>query len=419
MYIRKESKTLLARLAEKPRALIVVCGPRQCGKTTLIQQVLQRISIPHTYLSADHARTSSLGSLTLLNSLAGTTTSTFAPVKATDEWLIRVWQEARAKTTKSNGHILVIDEIQKIANWSEIVKGLWDNDRLESRNLHVVLLGSAPLTMQEGLSESLLGRYETIDLTHWLFTEMQQAFGFTLDEFIYFGGYPGSADLISDEIRWRNFIRNAVIEPNVERDILAMQRIDKPALLKRLFELACLYATQTVSYNKMLGQLRDAGNTTTLARYLDLLAKASLVSGLSNYRASHVRVRSSSPKLLSLNPGLISALSNYPFDAAVTDRTHWGRLVENAVGAHIKNTMSSFTQLYYWRDGSNEVDFVLETANNLLGLEVKSGRHRATTRGLSAFKETFPDAKAAIVGSDQIPLHEFFELSADQLLTEL
>ena len=275
------------------------------------------------------------------------------------------------------GFVLVFDEIQKIPNWSETVKGLWDADRHEGLPLHVVVLGSAPLLMQRGLSESMLGRFETIRLPHWSFAEMSEAFGFDLDHYIYFGGYPGAASLIREQRRWREYILGSIIEPNIERDILAMERVDKPALLKRLFEFGAEISGQILAYDKMLGQIQDAGNTTTLARYLDLLSKAGLLTGLwPNTPEERTAAGLPVPKLNVLNTALMSVHSGYTFEEAKADRSFWGRLVESAVGAHLFNTGTPEVRLHYWRERSLEVDFVLEYGRKLVAMEVKSGSHR-------------------------------------------
>ena len=378
VYERAQKSTLLARLSEEPERLIVVTGPRQTGKTTIVQQVLNRIDRPHLYLSVDEPDSVTLPPVPG-REVDIVPFSDEPRLRPTDEkdsrWLVRHWERARMLAKGSDRRfVLAIDEIQKIPNWSETVKGLWDADRRHGHPLHVILLGSAPLLMQKGMSESLAGRYETIHVTHWSFSEMSAAFDFDLPGYIYFGGYPGAASLIHDQSRWRQFIAGSLVEPNIERDILAMQRVDKPALLKRLFELGAEYSGQILSYNKMLGQLHDAGNTTTLARYLDLLSKAGLIAGLSKYTgAAHGR-RASSPKLNVLNTALMSAQSDYTFEEAQFDRSYWGRLVESAVGAHVFNTITpAVHDLHYWRDDNHEVDFVLRRGRKLVAFEVKSG----------------------------------------------
>ena len=329
-------------------------------------------------------------------------------------WLVNVWEQARLNADQSEqGHVLALDEIQKIPNWSEAVKGLWDTDRHQQRRLHVILSGSAPLLMQRGLTESLTGRFETILLKHWSFAEMSDAFGFDLPTYVYFGGYPGAAQYIHDQERWRAYVLSSLVEPNIERDILAMERVDKPALLKRLFDLGAASSGQILSYNKMLGQLQDAGNTTTLTRYLDLLERAGLIAGLTNYARGIHRHRASSPKLNVLNTALMSALSGYTFDEAQADRTFWGRLVESAVGAHLWNTATGRTRLWYWRQNGAEVDFILERGPRLVAFEVKSHQRPSDHRGLEKFREQFHPARTRVVGGDGVSVEEFLSVPAD------
>ena len=415
-YERAQKSTLLARLDEDPERLVVVTGPRQTGKTTLIRQVLNHIDRPHRYLAVDEPDPLTLPRVPNLDentdAIANELTNPPAGERDT-RWLVRQWESARFAAARSDrGFVLVFDEIQKIANWSESVKGLWDADRRHGRRLRVVLLGSAPLLMQRGMSESLAGRYETVRLAHWSFAEMSEAFDFDLPSYVYFGGYPGAKTLIRDQARWREYIAGSVIEPNIERDVLAMQRVDKPALLKRLFELGTEYSGQILSYNKMLGQLQDAGNTTTLARYLDLLSHGGLIAGLSNHANHAHRRRASSPKLNVLNTALMSAGSGYTFEEAQADRSYWGRLVESAVGAHLFNTGWPELRLRYWRDRGREVDFVLERGRRLVAFEVKSGARRSSLSGLREFSERFDVESSMLVGEGGLPLTEFLSVPA-------
>lgn len=338
----------------------------------------------------------------------------FAPVRRDARWLVEVWERSQHQAwTSPQGFVLVLDEIQKIEQWSEVVKGLWDDDRASGCPLHVVVLGSAPLLMQSGLNESLAGRFEPIHVTHWSYLEMAEAFGFSLDEYVYFGGYPGAAPLSPDQERWSAYIRGALVDPNIERDVLSMTRVDKPALLKRLFEVGAQYSGQILSFNKMLGHLQDAGNTTTLTRYLDLLSQAGLLTGLSKHTERPISARASIPKLNVLNTALMSAASGYSLEQARTDRTFWGRLVESAVGAHLVNTASPNTMVKYWRDGNHEVDFVLQKGPHTVGIEVKSGQTPTSHQGLMEFERRFQPRATVVVGDTGVPLHEFLSEPAD------
>ena len=415
-YERAQVSTLLGRLKEAPDRLICITGPRQTGKTTMVRQALARVDLPSRYLAVDEPEAQRLPEFLASDAdvFAAPDNSTVSLTGERDKrWLVGEWERARIATERSDrGFVLVVDEVQKIADWSEAVKGLWDSDRRHGRRLHVVLLGSAPLLMRQGMTESLAGRYETIRLAHWSFAEMSAAFDFDLPSYIYFGGYPGAAPLVDDESRWRAYVADAVVEPNIERDVLSMQRVDKPTLLKRTFELGAGYSGQILSYTKMLGQLQDAGNTTTLARYLDLLSNAGLIAGLPNYAGSAHRRRASIPKLNVLNTALMSALSGYTFQEARADRTFWGRLVESAVGAHLFNTGSPEVRLHYWRHRNHEVDFVLVRGPRIAGVEVKSGARRTRPGGLKAFSEQFGDAVAILAGEGGVALSEFLSSPA-------
>ncbi len=282
--------------------------------------------------------------------------------------------------------------------------------------MHVVLLGSAPLLMQKGLSESLAGRYELMTISHWCFTEMQEAFDFSLEEFIYFGGYPGSATLIHEESRWRSYVRESLIQPNIEKDIVQMVRIKNPALLKQLFELGCHYSGQELSLTKMIAQLNEAKHTVTLADYLQLLTQAKLLAGLHKYAAKEVRKRNSVPKVIVFNTALMSAIQDYTFAEAQADRSYWGRLVESSIGAHLLNTCDNDTRVHYWRDGSDEVDFVLTRGRKVTAIEVKSSANPGRVRGLELFAQRNPSAKTILVGKGGISLAEFMSHSAEHWL---
>lgn len=401
--------------------MIAVTGPRQVGKTTMVKQVLHEQPAAHRlFVATDEAETISTNFTQFdFDSNDG---SDYAPPRRSEEWLVHTWNKARAMARRINDgthYILAIDEIQKIPNWSEVVKGLWDKDRIEELPMHVVLLGSSPWLMQKGLTESLAGRFERIHLSHWSFREMQEAFDFTLDQYIYFGGYPGSASLIGDEQRWRAYIRNSLIDPIIDKDILEHNRIHKPALLKQLFELGCgAYSGQILALSKIVdgGLLQEAGNTTTLSDYIGLLSAAELLSGLQKYASKEHRKRASPPKFNAHNTALMSALSGYTFEEAKADRSYWGRLVETSVGAHLMNTAHDECDVHYWREDGHEVDFVLSKPAKLLGIEVKSGKTGIVHKGLQAFSQTHSGSKTLLVGDAGIPLYEFLSAPANHWL---
>jgi predicted AAA+ superfamily ATPase len=336
---------------------------------------------------------------------------------ANSTWIMQVWESARLRMKSAGAPecLLIIDEIQKIDNWSEVVKQQWDRDSREGINIKVILLGSSRLLIQKGLTESLAGRFEINHLGHWSYAEMKSAFGWNMDQYIYFGGYPGSASLIEDQGRWKNYILDSLIETSISKDILMLTRIEKPALLKRLFETGCLYSGQILSYTKILGQLQDAGNTTTLANYLQLLSDCGLLGGLEKYAGDVIRKRGSSPKFQVYNNALLSAQSTESFDQTLSAPQIWGRLVESAVGAHLMNhVVSEKFHLHYWREGSNEVDFVLERGGQVIGLEVKSGL-KVNQSGMQVFAGKFHPGKVILVGTGGIPVEEFLQINPREL----
>ena len=362
--------------------LHILVGPRQVGKSTAAWEIAQRRNVPFHFAAAD------------------------TPLPPGPEWIRSQWEIARSLATMSKGALLILDEIQKVRGWSETVKFLWDEERRLGGRVRVILLGSSALLMQQGLTESLAGRFLLYRCPHWGFPEMRKAFGFTLDHWLYFGGYPGASALSGDEVLWRRYVADSLVETAVARDVLQMNTVAKPALLRHLFGLAAGYPAQIFSYNKMLGQLQDAGNTVTLSHYLHLLETAFLVSGLEMHRSVKAR-RGSSPKLVLWNNALITALQNRPFaDARTRDPSFWGRLLENAVGAHLLNGLGP-DSVGYWREGDAEVDFTVSTASGLKGVEVKSGKPE-NLRGMSAFLKRFPKAKPILVGTGGIPFEQFF-----------
>ncbi len=383
MYRRQLIDTIMKRLIE-PRSFIqILLGPRQVGKTTLVMQLEESSAVPQIYASADEAQTRDR------------------------HWLETQWQRGRVLVAGKGKAVLVIDEIQKVSDWSETVKALWDADSRNKIPLHVLLLGSTPLFAARGTTESLAGRYETIYAPHWSYIEMANAFAYSFPEYLYYGGYPGSAVLRHEPQRWRRYIRESIIEATVSRDLMATVRIDKPALLRNLFFLACHYGGRILSYTKMLGQLNDAGNTTTLAHYLDLLAQCGLVCGLQKFSGESVRSRGSSPKLLALDPSLITANDEREAADWQQDPESMGHLIENIIGSHLWRASKEKGQLYYWSEGKWELDFVYTIGSKILAIEVKSGQRQHSLSGLTEFKKRYPECRSLIVGSGGVPLEEF------------
>jgi len=395
-FYRAVYKILLHRLQEPRRFLQVLAGPRQVGKTTLAHQVISDLKIPAHYASADE------------------------PTLQDRTWIEQQWDIARLQVknmARLDSSLLILDEIQKVTGWSDTIKRLWDEDSRRKIPLKVVLLGSSPLLVQRGLTESLAGRFEIIPVTHWSFSEMRKAFGWNLDQFIYFGAYPGAAPLIHEPDRWRRYIVDSLIETTISRDILLMTRVDKPALLRRLFQLGCDYSGQILSYQKMLGQLQDAGNTTTLAHYLELLKGTGMLMGLQKFACGRVRQRGSSPKLQVFNTALITAQLNRPFAEVRQDGNFWGRLVESVVAAHLLNTtVASNIEVFYWRERNHEVDFVLQLGKAIVAIEIKSGRRKEVLWGMNVFSKLFHPKRKLLIGGQGISIENFLSYPAEHWL---
>ena len=393
MYRRSQYDELTARLAE-PRGMIqVVTGPRQVGKSTMVKQVLQETSIPYMLVSADGIS------------------------KDNTAWIGEAWETARTRMRigRHTEYLLIIDEIHKIDNWSEEVKKQWDADTFYEVNLKVVLLGSSRLLLKDGLTESLSGRYELIRMPHWSYREMHDAFGLDVEHYIFFGGYPGGAQLTGNQTRWRKYIRDSIIAPAIERDILMTKTVYKPELMKQLFMLGCTYSGEEISLTKLLGQLQDAGNVTTLANYLTTLDESQLLCGLQKYANDNARKYNSIPKLCVYNTSLLTALSGVTFEKVYTAPAEWGRWVESAVGAHLLNYAEEQDyKVYYWRAGNKEVDFVIESNRQCVAIEVKSGG-RTANAGLPEFVGRFHPKHSFVVGSGGVPVEEFLQWNISEL----
>jgi len=393
MIKRAYLQQIINRINEPKRFIQVILGPRQVGKTTMISQLVAEISMPYQTESADAVPPDNI------------------------DWVAQAWQAARLrmKALQASEYLLVFDEIQKVNNWSEVVKREWDYDIANNLNIKVILCGSSRLLLQQGLTESLAGRFETLHITHWSFAEMQAAFGWNIEQYLYFGGYPGAASLIDEEERWKNYVRDSLIETSISRDILMLTRIDKPALLKRLFEVGSAYSGQILSLTKLLGQLQDAGNTTTLTNYLGLLSDCGLLGGLEKYAGEVVRQRASTPKFQVYNNALLNSQRTENFKDIMLNPKLFGRLVESAIGAHLLNhSVSERYKVYYWREGNDEVDFVLKKGDKLVALEVKSGV-KAINKGMQIFNEKFRPNTMLIVGTSGISYEEFLKINPVQV----
>lgn len=393
MYKRYHFLELKNRLLEKRNKIQVLSGPRQVGKSTLVKQVLKEIDIPYLFVTADDVPSDNTS------------------------WINETWNSARSmmKIKKQDVFILVIDEIHKIRNWSESVKKEWDTDTFNDLELRVVILGSSRLLIKDGLTESLTGRYELIRMSHWSYAEMRDAFGLNLEHYIYYGGYPGGASFVNNERRWRQYMKDSIITPAIEKDILMTKVIYKPQLMKQLFELGCTYSGEEISLTKLLGQLQDAGNVTTLANYLNTLDESRLLCGMQKYANDNARKYNSIPKIMVYNTALLSALSSSTFEKTFTDSKVWGRWVESSIGSYLLNKADELDyKLYYWRENNNEVDFVIEQNKQCIAIEVKSGK-RTTNSGIPLFNTKFQPKHSFVVGSGGIPIEDFLTLDLENL----
>ncbi|MBQ0080273.1 MAG: ATP-binding protein [Alistipes sp.] len=395
-YIRNQYSILRERIGEPRKFIQVLAGPRQVGKSTLVGQVLNDVTIPYTLENADGVNHEDI------------------------DWIRRVWESVRIamQLQHKEEYLLVIDEVQKIDNWSEAVKAEWDRDSREGRNLKVVLLGSSRLLIKKGLTESLAGRFEFIRITHWSYAEMRDAFGYTLDQYIYYGGYPGPAAMIGNEKRWKKYIKDSLVAPTIEKDVIMTSNIYKPALMKRTFELGCGYSGELLSLTKMIGQLQDAGNVTTIAGYIDILSQCALLCGLQKYANDDSRKYNSIPKFQVFNNALLTTYKGRSFLQDRQDTEAWGRWVESAVGAYLVCQAKELEyKVYYWRERSDEVDFIVISDDVTLAIEVKSGR-RKMNNGLPKFTEAFHPTRSFVVGTGGIPIETFLSCNLEDLITE-
>ena len=393
MYKRTEYQSIKERIKESRKFIQVVMGARQIGKSTVVKQVLNDLDEPYRMFSADNVPTTN------------------------SAWISDCWAAARSlKENKSwDSIVLVIDEIQKITNWSEVVKKEWDADTFNDTNIKVLLLGSSRVLLEKGLSESLAGRFEEIRMTHWSYLEMKECFGFTLDQYIFYGGYPGAASLIHDEDRFSQYIQSAIIEATINKDILMDTPISKPALLRQTFELGAAYSGEILSLNKMLGSLQDAGNTVTLASYINLLNESGLLCGLQKYSIDLARRRASIPKLQVYNNALKMVYSPLTFEEVLVDRKSWGRIVESCIGAYlVSQAFVHRFEVFYWRERDDEVDFILRKKGSVIAIEVKSNAEKKTA-GLEKFKQLFQPKNAFIVGDGGISIKDFLSMDIRKL----
>ncbi len=362
-YERSFVAQLEQRISSGQPLIQVLTGPRQVGKTTGVKQLRARYPGSAHYANADDV------------------------LNADRTWLMGEWQKALLMGKKT---LLVIDEIQKAANWSETVKALWDRS---PKALRVILLGSSSLQLQTGLTESLAGRFELIRTHQWNYDELKAAFKYDLDRYLTYGGYPGAVSYEKDFDRWYSYLKDSIIEAVVGRDILFNRKVGNPALFRQAFEILSRYPAQEISYTKLLGQLQDKGNTDLVKYYIELYSGAFLIHPLGKYAAKSYLTRGSSPKMLIACPALFTM---HEGPQVLSDHEKRGRIFENAVGIRLLQLPGD---LYYWREKQKEVDFIYQYQGRLYAVEVKSGRRKLSS-GLNAFLERFPKAYPAIVTMD-------------------
>ncbi len=367
--ITTELKRIISeRLQEQAPLIQVLLGPRQVGKTTTAKVIFDAWTGPKVMATAD----------------------SITPPNA--EWIRFNWEQARLK---GPGTLLIFDEIQKVERWSEAIKSLFDPERGTGR-LKILLLGSSSLYLKKGLGESLAGRFELLHAPHWSLADFQQEFGWDFDRFVRFGAYPGAAPFADDEARWRDYIRQSIIEPVISRDILGVSSVTKPALFRQTFELAVQHPAQTLSLQKMLGQLQDRGNVSTIKHYLEILEQCFLIRTLQKYSGSAVQVRASIPKIVVLNPALTHA---YESQSRLSDSVWYGRVFESMIGAHLSRAAGC--ELYYWREGNLEIDYVLKTPKGVIGIEIGVREKPMRHKGMQAFSKRFPKAQVMMWNLEQ------------------
>jgi len=393
MITRSVFYPLVQRL-HSPRCRIqVLFGPRESGKTTLAQQAIQAFAGRATYVSSD-----------------GPTA-----IDAFD--LEQKWELARLECRRSGRWLLILDEVQRTAGWSAVARRLRDGDAGEGLDLRVLMIGSSMPLLDAGLKSDLQGLYDMTPTGHWSYAEIQERFGWTLDQYIYFGGYPRTAEMLANEEGWRAFLLEQVIETALARDVLLSAQVAKPSLLRSFFRLACTHSAEVLSFQKMTTQLPGAGNTTTLSGYLELLQGAGLVRGLQKFDDGEERKRGSIPKLQVFNSGLATALSGWTYESARGDGDRWGRLVESAIGAHLANAAvtGEIDDLCYWRERNRDVAFVIRAGNRIVALDVKAGQRKISMPGIEVFARAFRPYRRLEVGAEGIPVEEFLRISPREL----
>ena len=355
-------KQLDVNIAAKNSLIQVIIGPRQVGKTTTILNYLeQHLKNKAHYVSADQI------------------------FHSTPQWVEEQWRFAHQQNK-----MLIIDEIQKCENWPEIIKSLWDEFKRKKIELKCVLLGSSSLQIQKGLTESLTGRFQLIYAYHWNYKESHDGYGLNFEQYLKFGGYPGSYQFLNTQ-NWESFVKNSIVSTVIEKDILQYSTVKSPTLFKQAFEILISYPAQEISYTKLLGQLQNKGNVELIKYYIRLYEGAFLVRSLEKFSNKKIKIKTSSPKILPMAPCLyfLNILDEYSSEER-------GHAFELLVGTQLVRTGH---ELYYWREGKYEVDYILKKGKKIWAIEVKSGRNK-TTSGLQKFRDEYPHSSAVLISPD-------------------
>jgi predicted AAA+ superfamily ATPase len=360
---------LLKRLSEPaPGRIQLLSGPRQVGKTTLLLEIAERERGAAIYAAAD------------------------GPEAALPGFWERLWGEAESRASAVKRAVLLLDEIHLMPQWAARLKGEWDRARRRKVPIHVIATGSSALRLSSGSRESLAGRFERTVLTHWSASSLSDIFGVPRSEVsdlvVRRGTYPGAFQYSEDVGRWTAYVRDSILEPAIGRDILAIEAVRKPALLRQVFGVCASSPAQIVSLQKLQGQLQDSGALETIAHYLQLLEEAFLVVPLTKHSTRAARQRAAPPKLVTLNNALLAVVEPRGIPDASRDSARYGAWVENACIAYAWN---SGQRVSYWREEPHEVDAVLEGSWGAFAVEVKTGPLTVSDlRGLGEFTRRFP-----------------------------
>ncbi len=370
---------LARRLAEPaPGRIQLLAGPRQVGKTTLLLELAERHGKVAIYAAAD------------------------GPEAALPGFWERLWSRAEGTASTEGRALVLLDEAHVLHDWAGHLKREWDRLRRGKLPVQVVATGSSALRLAHGSRESLAGRFERITLTHWSASSLAEVFGVPPTEackiLVEMGSYPGAFEFRKDSPRWSAYVRDAILEPAVGRDILALAAVRKPALLRQVFGVAASAPTQILSLQKIQGQLQDRGALETIAHYLALLEEAFLVATLQKHSTRPARQRSAPPKVVPLNNALLAVMDPRGIPDRTREPERWGVWVENACLAHAWNAGQ---RVNYWREEPLEVDGVLEGGWGAWAIEVKTGRISASDlKGLGEFVRRHPKFRPLIVCDD-------------------